>query len=167
MEAVREGTPQNVSFDTPFQTGERVLSVKMNFFVDREEIFSGNYAHCCSEEHKMAWVRETRIRTFMQLELKACVAKINWMIRCHNCDALNCPQKEYLSRLLPIPPDYIDNLQSRLIKVKKGMLPLTLKIILKTYYHPPARQARITSPTVQPDDTMLSYQVLKATRIIL
>ena len=39
VEVVREGTSQNVSFDTPFQTGERVLSVKMNFFIDREEIF--------------------------------------------------------------------------------------------------------------------------------
>ena len=71
MEAVREGTPQNVSFDTPFQIGERVRSVKMNFFIDRDEIFSGNYVYCCSEEHKMAWVRETKIRTFMQLELEA------------------------------------------------------------------------------------------------
>ena len=31
----REGTPQNVRFDTPFITGERVQSVKMNFFIEK------------------------------------------------------------------------------------------------------------------------------------
>ena len=39
----------------------------------------------------MVWVREARIRTFMQLELKACLEEINWMITCHNCEALNYP----------------------------------------------------------------------------
>ena len=58
------------------------------------------------------------------------------------------------TRPLPIPSDCIDNLQSRLIKLKKGILPPTLKMILKTYYHLPARPAPITSPTVQPDDMM-------------
>ena len=37
MEAAREGTPQSVSFDTPFQTGERELSVKMIFFIKQGE----------------------------------------------------------------------------------------------------------------------------------
>ena len=100
----------------------------------------------------MVWMRETRIRTFMQLELEACLVEINWMIICHNCEALDCPQEEYPARPLPIPPDYIDNLQSRLIKVEKGMLPPTRKMILKTHYHLPARPAPKTSPTVQPDD---------------
>ena len=35
VEAAREGTPQNVRFDTPFLTGERVQSVKMNFFIEK------------------------------------------------------------------------------------------------------------------------------------
>ena len=70
----------------------------------------------------------------MQLELEACLEEINWMIRCHNCEALNCPKEEYPVSPLLIPPDYIDNLQSRLIKVKKGTLPPTLKMILKTNY---------------------------------
>ena len=102
----------------------------------------------------MAWMRKTRIRTFMQLELEACLDEINWMVRCHNCEAINCPQEEYPARPLPIPPDYINNLQSRLTKVKKGIRPSTLKMILKTHYHFPARSAPITSPTVQPDDVM-------------
>ena len=54
------------------------------------------------------------------------------MIRCHNCEALNCPQEEYSARPMPIPPRYIDNLQSKLINVKKGILPPTLKMILET-----------------------------------
>ena len=56
---------------------------------------------------------EARIRTFIQLELEACLEEVNWMIRCHNCEALNCPQEENPARLLPTPPpSYIDNLQS-------------------------------------------------------
>ena len=59
--------------------------------------------------------REARIINFMQLELEACLEKLNWMIRWHNCEALNCPQKEYPARPLPIPaPSYIGILQSRL-----------------------------------------------------
>ena len=34
-EAARKGTPKSVSFDTPFQTGDRELSVKMNFFIEQ------------------------------------------------------------------------------------------------------------------------------------
>ena len=73
------------------------------------------------------------------------------MIRCHNCEVLNCVQEECPARPLPIPPNYIDNFQSRLIKVKKGVLPPTLKMILETHYHLPAPT---TSPIVQPDDNM-------------
>ena len=83
------------------------------------------------------WMRETRIRTFMQLEIEACLQEINWMIRCHNCEVLNCLQEEYPARSLGIPPDFIDSLQIRLIKVKKGTLPPTLKMILKIHYHLP------------------------------
>ena len=37
VEAAREGTPQSVSFDSPFQTGERELSVKIKFFIEQDE----------------------------------------------------------------------------------------------------------------------------------
>ena len=102
----------------------------------------------------MPWMRETRIGIFMQVELKACLDVVDWMIRCHNCAAFKCPQEEYPPGSLPIPPDYIVNLQSRLVKVKKGTLPSTLKMILKTYCYLPAHQAPLTSPAVQPDDMM-------------
>ena len=102
----------------------------------------------------MARMRETRIKTFMQMELEACLDEVDWMIRCHNRTAFNCPQEEYPLKPLPIPSDYIDNLLSILVKVKKGILPPTLKMILRTYYHLPARQEPVTSPAVQPDDMM-------------
>ena len=47
-----------------------------------------------------------------------------------------------------------NNLQSKLVKVKKGILQFTLKMILKTYYHLPARQTTVISPAVQPHDMM-------------
>ena len=76
------------------------------------------------------------------------------MIRCHNCEALNCSQEEYPARLLPTPPPRnIDNLQSRLIKARKGIFPASLKMILKTKYPlPVGRPAPETS--VQPDDVI-------------
>ena len=91
----------------------------------------------------------------MQLELEACLDEINWVIRCHNCEVLNCPQEDYPARHLPIPPDDIDAVHFRLIKVKKDILSPTLKIILKTHYPLQARPAPITPPTtVQPDDML-------------
>ena len=120
-----------------------------------EETISGDDVHNWSEENtNMAWMHETRIRTFMPMELEACLNEIDWMISSHDCEAFNCPQEEYPPRSLPIPPGYIDNLQSRLVKVKKGILPPTLKMIFKTYYHLPAGQALITSLAVQSDDMM-------------
>ena len=61
------------------------------------------------------------------------------MLRCYNCEALDYPQEEYPARLLPTPPpSYIDNLQSRLIRARKGIFPASLKMILiKKYQLPP------------------------------
>ena len=106
------------------------------------------------EYYKMMWTREARIRTFMQLELEACLEEVSWTKRCHNCEALNRPQEEYPARLLPTPPPgYIDNLQSRLIKARKEIFPASLKMILKTNY---PRTVRRPAPetSVQPDDVI-------------
>ena len=106
------------------------------------------------EYYKMMRTREAMIRTFMQLELEACLGELNWMMRCHNCEALNCPQEEYPARLLPTPPpSYIDNLQSRLIKVQKGIFPASLKMVLMTNYHLPVRRPT-PKISVQPDDVI-------------
>ena len=104
------------------------------------------------EYYKMMRTREARIRTFMQLELEACLEEVSWMIRCYSCEALNCPQEEYPARLLPTPPpSYIDNLQSRLIKTRKGIFSASLKMILKTEYPLPVRRSA-PETSVQPDD---------------
>ena len=106
------------------------------------------------EYYKMMRTREARIRTFMQLELAACLEEVNWMIRCHNCEALNCPQEEYPARLFPTsPPSYIDNLQSKLIKARNGVLPAPLKMILKTNYPLTVRHLA-PETSVQPDDVI-------------
>ena len=90
------------------------------------------------EYFKMMRAREDRIRTFMQLELEACLEEVSWSIRCYNCEALGCPQEEYPVRLLPtLPPNYEGNLQNRLIMAQKGIFPASLKMILKSEYQLP------------------------------
>ena len=104
------------------------------------------------EYFKMIRAREERIRTFMQLELEACLEDVSWMLRCYHCEALDCPQEEYPARLLPTPPpSYIDNLQSRLIRARKGIFLASLKMILKTEYQLFV-QRPAPKPSVQPDD---------------
>ena len=101
----------------------------MNCFIEKTgNNFSEDAQFNSEEYYKMVWMREARIRTFMQLELETCQEEIIWMIICHNCRALNRPQEEYPARPLPIPPIYIDTLQSRLIKIHQGVLPPTLKL---------------------------------------
>ena len=76
------------------------------------------------------------------------------MITCHKCKALNWPKEEYPARLLPTPPpSYTDNLQSRLLKVQKGIFHASLKMTLKTNYHLPVR-CPVPETSVQPDDVI-------------
>ena len=111
--------------------------------------------------YKMMRTREAGIRLFMQLKLEPCLEELNWMIICHNCEALDYPQEEYPARLLPTPPlSYIDNLQSRLIKVQKGIFPASLKMFLKTNYHLPVRRPA-PGTSVQPDDVIGGHQAAK------
>ena len=91
----------------------------------------------------MAWMRGKGAKLFMQMELDNCRDELLWLIRCHNCAADNCPEKEHPRRPLPIPPDYINNLQRRLEKPLNVVLPPTLTMILKTYYLLPVRQAPV------------------------
>ena len=121
----------------------RELSVKINFFIEHGEkvmntkgTISGTDV-CSREERRMVRIPRTMIRTFMQMELKVNRDDFDWLIRCHNCAVDDCPAKEYPPRPLPIPPEYIDNLQMRLGKVMTGILPPTLKTIVKTYYQAP------------------------------
>ena len=103
------------------------------------------------EYFKMMRACEERIRIFMQLELEACLEEVSWTLRCYNCEVLDCPQEEYPARLLPTPlPGYIDNLQSRLIKARKGIFPASLKTILKSEYQFPVLRP-VPEISVQPD----------------
>ena len=103
------------------------------------------------EYFKMMRAREERIRTFMQLELEACLEEVSWTLRCYNCEVLDCPQEEYPTRLLPTPPpSYIDNLQSRLIRARKGIFPASLKMILKSEYQLPVLRP-VPEISMQPD----------------
>ena len=74
------------------------------------------------------------------------------MLRCHNCEALDCPQEEYPARLLPTPPPsyIVGNLQRRLIKARKGIFPASLKTILNTKY-PLLVQRPAPKTSVHPD----------------
>ena len=103
---------------------------------------------------KMMRAREDRIRTFMQLELEACLEEVSWSIRCYNCKVLRCPQEEYPARLLPtLPPNYEDNLQNRLIMAQKGILPASLKMIFKSEYQLPVLRP-VPEISVQPDSVI-------------
>ena len=106
------------------------------------------------EYFKMMRAREVRIRTFMQLELEACLEEVSWTLRCYKCEVLDCPQEEYTVRLLPTPPpSYIDDLQSRLIRVRKCIFPASLKMILKSEYQLPVLRP-VPDISVQPDSVI-------------
>ena len=98
--------------------------------------------------------REDRIRTFMQLELEACLEEVSWLIRSYNCEVLGCSQEEYPARLLPtLPPSNEDNLQSRSIRAQKGIFPASLKMMLKSEYQLPVLRPA-PEISVQPDSVI-------------
>ena len=67
----------------------RVHSIEINCFTEKTgNIFPEEDTQYSEEYEKMLWMREARIRTFMQLELEACQEEIAWMITCHYCEAL-------------------------------------------------------------------------------
>ena len=106
------------------------------------------------EYFKTVRAREDRIRTFMQLELEACLEEVCWSIRCYDCEVLGCPQEEYPARLLPtLPPNYEDNLQNRLRRAQKGILPASLKMSLNSDYQLPVLRS-VSQVSVQPDSVI-------------
>ena len=119
----------------------------MTVFVNEHEYF------------EMVRAREDRIRTFMQLELEACLEEVRWSITCYNCEVIGCPQEEYPARLLPtLPPDYQDNLINRLSAAQKGILPVSLKMILNSAYKLPVLRSASQVP-VQPDSVTEEHRV--------
>ena len=119
----------------------------MTVFVNEHEYF------------KMVRAREDRIRTFMQLELEACLEEVRWSITCYNCEVLGCPQEEYPARLLPtLPPNYEDNLRNRLRRAQKGIFPASLKMILNSDYQLPVLRS-VSQVSVQPDNATEEHRV--------
>ena len=119
----------------------------MTVFVNKHEYF------------KMVRAREDRIRTFMQLELEACLEEVRWSITCYNCEVLGCPQEEYPARLLPtLPPDYEVNLTNRLRRAQKGIFPVSLKMILNSDFQLPILR-RASQVPVQPDSVTEEHRV--------
>ena len=108
---------------------------------------------------KMVRAREDRIRTFMQLELEACLEEVRWSITCYNCEVLGCPQEEYPARLLPtLPPNYEDNLRNRLRRAQKGIFPASLKMYLNSDYQLPVLRS-VSQVSVQPDSATEEHRV--------
>ena len=85
------------------------------------------------EGRKMIWMRETRIRHFMQMELEAYRDKLDWLLRCHHCIVDNFPEEHCPPMPIPIPSDQATNLARRAEVTKKGILSLTFKMIKKKY----------------------------------
>ena len=56
----------------------------------------------------------------MLMELDNYRNELEWLIRCHNCAADDCPEEECPPRALSIPSDYIENLQRRVGKSNEG-----------------------------------------------
>ena len=111
------------------------------------------------EHLKMVRAREDRTRTFMQLELEACLEEVRWSITCYNCEVLGCPQEEYPARLLPtLPPNYEDNLLNRLRRAQKGIFPASLKMILNSDY-PLSVLRYVSQVSVQPDSVTEEHGV--------
>ena len=113
------------------------------------------------EYFKMVRAREDRIRTFMQLELEACLEEVCWSTRCYSCEVLGCPQEEYPARLLPtLPPNYEDNLQNRLRRAQKGIFLASLKMILNSDYQLPVLRS-VPQVSVQPDNVIGEHRAKK------
>ena len=140
VEAAREGTSDEWEVWILRFNLVRKLSARFNFFIEQGEnsmnrkgTISGSDV-CSEEERKIVFMREKRIKVFMQMELDNCRNDLVWLIRCHNCAADICSEEENPPRPLLIPPDYIDNFQRRSGKTMNGILPPTLNIFIKMYY---------------------------------
>ena len=65
---------------------------------------------CSEEETKLNWMRDTRIRLFMQMELLGSRDELDWSMKCDHCVVNNYPEEYWSSMPLPVPPKYHENL---------------------------------------------------------
>ena len=79
----------------------------------------------------MTWMRETRIRMFMQMELEACRDEFDWLM------IASIGQSTIIQEYCPpmpllVPADNHKSWGKRTEIAAKGILPPTLQMILKT-----------------------------------
>ena len=66
----------------------RELSVKINLAEQAENamnpegtIFGNDVPNCSEEERKVTWMRETRVKLFVQMGLEACRFELDWLLK--------------------------------------------------------------------------------------
>ena len=102
---------------------------------------------CSEEQRKLTWMRDTRIRLFMQMELMACRDESNWLIRFYHCAVNNYSEENCSPMPPPVPLDYNEKTCKRGQKAVKGIVRPILKIILKTHYTLPVKQHSLIPPS--------------------
>ena len=79
----------------------------------------------------------------MLVELEKCRNELDWLLICSDRKVNNCPKEDYLPMPLPIPPDYVKNVERRVEIAKKDTLPPSDKMVLKKHFPLPARQTPV------------------------
>ena len=98
-------------------------------------------------------------RAFMQMKLEACRDESDWLTICYLCAVNNYPEEYCPSMPSPMPPGYHTNLEKRAHMAAKGILPPTLKMILKKYYplpvspHPEIPSCSSSLPCTEPESS--------------
>ena len=114
---------------------EELSLIKIDFA--EQDVKAKGFDVCSEEERKMVWMRETRIKIFMQMELEACWDELD-------CTVNNCPEEYYPPKPLPIPSGYAKNLARRAEMAKKSILSPTFNMVKKKYYPLPVHQPQVS-----------------------
>ena len=96
------------------------------------------------------WMRETRTRLFIQMELEAQRDELDWLIISYLC-AVNDNTLEYCAPMyLPVTPGYHTKLGKRAQMAAKGIIPPALEMILETRHPLPAQHQ--SQPVLPPSE---------------
>ena len=112
----------------------------------------------------MMWIRETRSRLSMEMELEAYRDECKWLLRCHHYIVNNCLEEYCLPKPLPILPYYAKILTGRWAIARKGILPPTLNMVLKgttrvpvrwspVLPHPEIPSCSLSLPCIEPESS--------------
>ena len=67
----------------------------------------GHVPFCSKEEMQLTWMRDTRIRLFMKMELMSCMNELDWLIRYYHCAVDNYPEAYFSPMPLPVLPKFV------------------------------------------------------------